>query len=254
MRRYLNLIRYVRNWWAYFPAKWRKGEQTLYFTCRNGVRVEVPRRLRNTFKEVFFKDAYGGHLMADLPPRSVVLDVGAKVGYFSLYIFTRFPAARVVAYEPMPVNLPLLQRHAQLNPAAEWTICPEAVYGVSGTLRLAYNADDTFTTDASVRDHREANAHLEVPTRSLPDILAAHRLTHCDLLKLDCEGAEYDILYRCPDECWPRLHRMALEVHPGPGPDENLPALQHFLEQKGFRTRAFANDILWAWRTDGRLL
>ena len=59
---------------------------------------------------------------------------------------------------------------------------------------------------------------------TIPEILDGNGPKRCDLLKMDCEGAEYDILYHCPSEVLTRIDRIALEVHGGPG-DQNIDAL-----------------------------
>jgi FkbM family methyltransferase len=225
---------------------WNQADPVL-FQCRNEVRAEVPRRMLNTFKEVFFKDAYGRYFR-QLNEQPTVIDIGANVGYFSLYMFCRFPAAKVIAFEPMPVNHPLLEKHQQMNPGRDFIIDKRAVFGEQTTLNLAYDANDSFTTDASVFGSKGANTTVSVPTLTLPDIFTHYAIQQCDLLKLDCEGAEYSILYNCPDHIFARIRYVALEVHPGREANQNIDALSDFMRAKKFQVKSSAKELLWCWK------
>src|SRR5262249_43367047 len=53
------------------------------------------------FRELFEEEVYLRHGI-DLPDGAVVLDVGANIGFFSLFVHQRAVAPRVFAFEPMP--------------------------------------------------------------------------------------------------------------------------------------------------------
>jgi len=78
---------------------------------------------------------------------------------------------------------------------------------------------------------------------------AQHGLDRVDLLKMDCEGSEYSILYRCTTEYLKRIGKMAIEVHAGQEPDHNITALSSFLAARGFSTHT-AGYMLWAVSPD----
>jgi hypothetical protein len=65
---------------------------------------------------------------------------------------------------------------------------------------------------------------------------------------MDCEGAEYDILYNCPSDYLQRIDQIAMEVHHGEKENQNIEALEAFLRGQGFSTRRRPVGMLWAWR------
>ena len=250
MRRYYNLLRNLSNGPLYLAAKFGLTRaDPLLFTTRRGIRIEVPRRLLQTFKEIFMDECYFKGLGCAVPERPVVLDVGANAGYFSLFALSRFAGARVFAFEPMPVNFRLLARHRELNPDQAFTCLPQAVAGEPGELVLAYDAADAFTTSATVFGEGSAQGdRIRVPAVTISSVMREYALERCDLLKLDCEGAEFEILYRCPPEDLARIGRVAMEVHRGAGANQNINAVETFLRAAGFTTGRGAVNMLWGWR------
>jgi FkbM family methyltransferase len=219
------------------------------FKLRSGPVIDVPARLLQTYKECFFDETYFRGFPKDraLPAAPVVLDVGANVGYFSLSVFAKRPKAKVVAYEPMPTNFALLSRYAKENPAFDWTPVQEALSSAEGTLVLHYDASDAFKTSASVEASAKEPDRATVRATTLRAAFAAHGLERLDLLKLDCEGSEYDVLYEAPPEILAKVDALAIETHRSEGPRRNKAALVAFLRERGFATTD-DRDIVWARR------
>jgi FkbM family methyltransferase len=253
LKKYLNLTRNVRNWPTYFYAKHLDPKRNpVVFWAANGVVVEVPKGpITAIFKEIFMEDLYDiGFMKQHLKPRPVIVDVGANVGFFSLFMAAQMPGASIYAFEPLPVNFKHLHRHFELNKGKSLVALNQAVAGARGTLDLYFNPDADFTALASL-DTGFDNANtsrVTVEAVSLPDIFAGHQLGQIDLLKLDCEGAEYDILYRCPDALLQRVKLMAMETHKGTKANENTEALCAFLTEKGFTVKRGDKEFVWAWR------
>ncbi len=248
--RYINLIRNLSNWELYLAVKAGLTQtDPLRFVTRSHVKVEVPRRLVQTFKEIFMDECYMQGLGRPVTENASIIDIGANAGYFSLFALARFPGVRVVAFEPLPANFCLLERQKANNGSLPMACVNKAVAGSPGYLELAYDATDSFSTSATL--FKGASGQLDairVEATTLHDILAEFKIVRCDLLKMDCEGAEYEILYRLPPEDLQRISQIAMEVHNGSGEGENIDALETFLKTSGFKTRRRPVGMLWAWR------
>jgi FkbM family methyltransferase len=246
--RYTNLIKNLSNWQTYLAVKFGFNKQDpLMFETRSGIRFEVPRRLLHTFKEIFMDEDYMTGLGRPVADGATVIDVGANAGYFSMFAASRFKASKVIAFEPIPVNYGQLQKNIAFNKASPVTGIQKAVYKESGEISLSYDPSDSFTTSATIFDKEHEPESIQVETTSLMDVLNEFEIESCDLLKLDCEGAEYDILYNSTD-CLPRIQQIAMEVHEGPEPDQNMAAVESFLNENGYSTHTLYNRMLWAWR------
>ena len=251
--RYFNLLRNLANWPLYLSVKFGLSHRDpLFFETRRGVRMEVPRRLLQTFKEIFMDECYLRGLGRPVSENSTILDIGANAGYFSLFALSRFRGARVVAFEPMPANYALLTRNRLLNGGLPWTCVQKAVSGEPGELVLACDAGDGLTTSATVlAEETSQSERIRVPALTLPEVFEEYRLGRCDLLKMDCEGAEFGILYSCSPEILGRIDRIAMEVHRGAGEGQNIDALEACLRRAGFVTRRRPVGMLWGWREGG---
>jgi len=249
MKRYIRLVRNLSNWWLHFGSKWGLTKaDPLIFRTRNNVVVQVPKRLHHEFKEIFLEECYIRGLGVPVSENPVVLDVGANAGFFSLFAVSRFPGARVCSYEPIPANFRQLERNKDLNRGIGLRIYPKALYGYSGEMALSFDPGDSFTTSATVFEHAiKENQSIRVPCVSLSQALEENDLEHCDLLKMDCEGSEYSILYNAPSHAFPRIRQITMEVHQGTGPKENMGALMDFLKGQGFKCRR-SGHMLWAWQ------
>ena len=76
MKRYYHLFKTFKNWWLYLAYKYGFANvETLVFETRNGVIVEVPERLLQTFKEIFMDECY----LAGLE-RKISSDSTIKIG------------------------------------------------------------------------------------------------------------------------------------------------------------------------------
>lgn len=253
VERYNNLIRHVANWPAYLLFKILDRQESFCFQLRNSFSVDVKRRMLPSFKESFFDNIYLRALPDSLlnHPHPLIVDIGANAGFFALNMFYHFPGARVLAYEPVPFNFNILQGYQEQYPDFDLQVFQEAVSGKDTTLLLSLSKLDGYTTMASVFESESRSYRLEVPALSLQTMMKRQQIDHIDLLKLDCEGAEYDILYQAPDDILQRVSNMSIETHEGSNESENLLALKVFLENKGFATQALEEgkySYLWAWR------
>jgi FkbM family methyltransferase len=185
---------------------------------------------RHIFHRIFARDEYR---LGTIPLDSleVVIDVGAHVGLFALRAAPL--ARRLLAYEPAPANFELLRKNVERLARVE----PRAalVAGSAGRARLYLSSDPAAHSLFPPLAGETAPA-LEVEATTIEAIFAQEEIERCDLLKLDCEGAEYQVLRAVPAGLWPRIERIALEYHPAPaGESWSGEKLTRFLEEMGLR-------------------
>jgi len=172
-----------------------------------------------------------------------VLDLGANVGLFAIYVLSHYPGAEVTSYEPEPDNLRVLARCAARN-VANWDIVQACALTSPGTVRITPGRFG----HACVSDYGVEVAGVDV----LP-ILAGY-----DFVKLDTEGSEWPILQ---DERWPDATRdvavLALEWHKrGCSSKDPHAAALASVEAAGFDTASsppgWDHGMIWGWRSATR--
>lgn len=248
--RYLNLLKNIDNWQEYLLYKFRiRRSDPLIFYCKNGIVAEVPIRLLHTFKEIFLEECYTKYLpQRRLQNNLTVVDIGANAGYFSLFMLSRYPGSQIIAFEPIANNFELLKRNRNINSLHNFIIVNKAVYGKAERVTLRYKSTDSFTTTGSIFGNELGHAEIEVDAITLPQMFETYALESVDLLKLDCEGAEYHILYNCPARYFKSINCIVMECHRGERDDENKAALCEYLKALAYNLRADRGDMVWAWR------
>lgn len=120
-----------------------------------------------------------------------IVDVGANVGVFSLYSARLVGSSgRVLAIEPLPVNLHHLRRNVSQNDAGCVTIVESAMGASSGRLTVRLSSVDTGSSSAVAR----SGAAVEVPMQTV-DELVGHHCIRPTLVKIDTEGFEVSVLH-----------------------------------------------------------
>lgn len=140
-------------------------------------------------------------------PDPLVLDVGANIGMFSLYVFSRAPGAVVHSYEPCSATFEILRQNRQLNPDRDWHVHHAALWSRDGTVAFQ---NKEFSTSGRVS---AAVGDEWIQSVSLRSVLTGLSDRSVDVLKIDVEGAEEGVL-STHAECLKHIHCLIVEVHP----------------------------------------
>ncbi len=249
MGRVLGMLRNVQNFPAYLLHKWSiRRKEPFILRARGGISVEVPDRMMHTAKELFFTDDYRLDTIkgevTGFSERPIVVDVGANVGYFAAFCLTRFPKARVICVEPIPANIALLKTNQGLNLNKDWKIFEGAVSGTDGEITMKFDDSDSFTTAASVYDMSTGADEIAVRSLPLEKLMEAYELNVIHILKLDCEGSEYDVLYSLEPATLNRIAFISMETHEVDPEQKNHRALVTWFGNNGWETDVVRSKVL----------
>ena len=243
IRRYFRLWKHVANPGDYLFHKALSQKCELVFTTKPfPVKFHVPESLYLLFKEIFMADVYEmDELAGALPAAPVVVDIGANAGFFVVQLLSKIKTATVYAYEPIPANVATFQKTIQDNPRLAQCVqlFQMAVMGQPHEhLDLFAEANDTSQVVASaIPGFNDNNTRtVRVPCITLTDILIDNNLQTIDLLKMDCEGSEYDSIYYTDPDLIRRIRKMVVEVHNIDGERNNLDAFNAYVQSLGYTT------------------
>ena len=233
----VRLVGMLRTWREALAAEWT-GARLERIEFRNGVVLSGPSdsRLEFLFHEIWVRETYnrGGYAIRE---DDTIIDVGANVGVFAAYAASRAPRGRVLAFEPFPRSVDQLRENVRESRLRNVEIFEEAVAGSCGRRTLHVSPEALITN--SLVATRPGGHELAVDCVDLDHVLEANRVDRCDLLKLDCEGSEYEVLQGCSPEALGRVARIVGEYHEGPGIVGDGDGLRRFLESRSFRVDHF---------------
>lgn len=253
MRRYTNSLSRLKKplkfWRDYYKFKDINADHVFDIHFSNGFNLKVPRKLMSAFDEIYLRGVYDEALVG-ISSGDVVVDLGANAGYFSLAAFMKSKEISLVAVEPLPANHFSFKENMSINGIKDYDLIEKAVLtNDSGFLELHYEADDQVSVSASMVVKKQAKMSLKVPALSFDELMQAQSLSHIDLLKIDCEGAEYNILFNTKPDTFKAIKKIVIEAHQWvPEEEGTIPQMIKFLEDQGYRTQLFHKDILIADR------
>jgi len=150
------------------------------------------------YREVVVDDFYGLFPIAKTFQPNVIVDIGANIGMFSVLASLLFPQATIFSYEPNAETFTWLKRNAI---GGKFVLNNSGVSSKSGFEFFDPGSDSTLGMLNQV-------GTLQV------EVIGPHEVADgqaIDLLKMDCEGAEWEILR--DGELIRRSARICMEYH-----------------------------------------
>jgi len=193
--------------------------------------------LFNNYNEMFVEKKYECYGLKDL---DVVFDIGANNGLFSL-LMSESGAKRVYAFEPNKESLINLN-HIFRNKKSV-SIVEKAVY--INDSNIEFYIDPNNTTIGSINEqHILDNGNTLqkeiVPTISLKTFVQQNNIKRISLIKMDIEGAEYEIIKNLEDYIFDITDSFLIEWHDNT--DGKVQNLIDKLKEKGFNIEQIRNQ------------
>lgn len=202
--------------------------------CREGTMDEHVVREMSTYR------------VEEMTPGWTVLDLGAHIGAFTRRVILT-NGGRVIAVEPNPDNWAMFSANwARLpDPSVVTAYNAAAVMGEQEPIELFLN-NGKNTGSHSIKPYKR-RASITVQTVNLADLLSAFSP---DAIKMDVEGAEYELLTPPLPQCvvW-----LAIEIHrniPGSGKEKSI-LLDEHIRSQGFKLDRPVNITGGAWCVTG---
>jgi len=156
------------------------------------------------FSEVFIDKCYDIDLLST-PEK--ILDLGANVGYSSIYFKKKYPSARVACVEPIEENLSILKQNIELNSLSIKVL--EAA--VSSTAGLVHMEKGTKDYNYVVTNNQKDNS-VVVQALTIDQILCTLGWDTIDLIKIDIEGSEKELFSKNTEWLY-KVNNLIIEAH-----------------------------------------
>ncbi len=236
IKKILKLVLHFENWPLRFLELMHLApKKLLKMSLRNGT--------------IFFVRAYSSDISClqsitmeneyfpyfNVMPGDTVIDIGANIGSFSVSVAYREPSAKIYAIEPVKNNYNLLCQNIELNHLTNVSPINVAISDKREELTIYHGLGSWFASGSFYKvDATDPHSSEEVSCITLEDIFIENEIGNCDFLKMDCEGAEYKILFSLSDELLRKIKKIAIEFHNFES-DNKQHDIVKFLESKQYR-------------------
>lgn len=189
----------------YFPELVLESHKDGVLACFNGLKIYVESSEESfILKEVFVEKDY--NLLSN--ENFVVFDIGMNIGISSLFFALNQKVTQIYSFEPVVTTYNQALYNLELNPTYSGKI--EAFhFGLGGSSRLEkvlYNSQAKgncgIRLDSSLVIDRNNAKEIEITIKDASEILPGLMAKHSGqkvVLKIDCEGAEYEIVQKLND-------------------------------------------------------
>jgi FkbM family methyltransferase len=221
----------------------------------------LPKQLRNRVREVELRDGVrlqyrlnsgdiqgmreiwleGVYRLPFPVTNGVLVDLGANIGFTSVWLTKKYGFRRVIAVEPDSANAALVRKNFELN-GIPGTVVEAAVGPQDGTAKFQALAD-------SNAGRLSSEGRDTVAVMSMKSIVDLFQLSQLDLVKMDIEGGEQALLAG-PAEWLNHAKAIIAEFHPG---IVDYPFLTRLLEQQGFKYVPANTRFRITWTAFGAL-
>lgn len=176
----------------------------------------------------------------EIKSNDIVIDIGAHIGLFTIYASQFCEKGKIFSFEPVEENYRLLEENVITNNLEQVKIFNLAVSNSTEPIKLFINNDESGHSMYS-----KSSNSLLVNSISLQRIFDDNQIEYCNFLKLDCEGAEYEIIKNLPSKYFEKINKMVIEYHMADTHPELLTELKEILSKQNFKleTKLLFSDI-----------
>lgn len=156
-----------------------------------------------------------------------VLDIGSNIGLFSVYAHSLWPKAKFINVEPNPASLVILQKNFNLNNIRSTTIAKAVSNKDNQFIKLYFNENPAMASTKV-----GSGSAIKVKTISLKSLVKL--IEGPSLLKLDIEGAEYQLFTKENDIHFKKFNTILMELHDLNSKNNSSHVIKYF-HRIGFR-------------------
>jgi FkbM family methyltransferase len=192
-------------------------------------------------REVLVDEAYNDALSCLGKTRVRLVDVGSNLGSFVVWINSKVGVREAFCFEPEPDSFRLLNFNLARNGCESAKTFNCAMGGTERTVQIKLKESSPGGTNIYSEQPGQGSG-FSTKVLAFEDWLKEVD-GNFDLLKLDCEGAEWEIVSRTDAKQMARFRVCVAEVHGDPECNRRPDDFRKLMESRGFRTVRW--DNIW---------
>lgn len=250
---YFYLLKNFRNGWSLIQnlrhGGWlADGPPCAEIILRDGCRLTHPPHMggfAGSLVELWYEQGYTKNGFYEPKDGDAIIDCGAHVGLFSIFIARRNPACRVIAFEPSE-NFDYLQRNVAAVGVKNIEIHRLAAGKEYGWVHMVHSTGRSIDNRAEMAERPDATAVKLIP---LTELLAMAKKERIDFFKMDIEGSELDVMNAATRGALQRIERFGIEYHDNlvPGTLQRLQEILGPTHEMKVEPTPHGHGLLTAW-------
>ena len=177
---------------------------------------------RHGLKELFVEETYKFNSSNKVPK---IIDCGANTGLSVIYFKKLYPQSRIIAFEPDTEIFDILKENLHTFGYDDVELVNKAVWNENGSIKFLASGG----VGGRISDDENAQT-IEMPTARLSDLLDEK----IDFLKIDIEGAEYDVIKDCASKLG-NVENLFIEYHSLEKNEQKLDEILKIMKDAGFK-------------------
>ncbi|GAA0880877.1 hypothetical protein GCM10009119_38470 [Algoriphagus jejuensis] len=170
------------------------------------------------FYQIFIEENY--YFFPEGFAPKIIIDAGANVGYSAIWFSERFVSSKIIALEPEINNFKILKSNTE-----NWKdiVCvDQALWFEDSELFFKNPKGLSWSFEITSKPN---SSSPKVRAISIPSLMHDHKIEKIDLLKIDIEGAEYELFNNSPDLWLPFVESIFIETH-----DKKIPGTSDLVD------------------------
>jgi len=239
---FLEATKIIKNWHM-FPIVYfgLTKQKHVILETKSGLKIKL--RAHSTdliaFTHVWIIQEYSRPGF-EINDNDTIIEIGAHIGLFSLFAWQHCKNGKIYCFEPVKENHDILLSNLQLNEIKNITPVNSAVSKEESTVTIFLSQDE-----AGHSMYSPTSKSFQVRSTSLKKIIDDNKIERCDFIKIDCEGAEYEIINSLPLDYFQKIKKIIIEYHFADTKPELLDNLIKKLESLSYKvsTKSLFKDI-----------
>lgn len=212
----------IKNFYKFLADKFSFKYNVKYKTMIDGISLNfydsiVSRMVKSVSAEIN-TDEYSDLKNLDLKSGDVIIDIGGNIGIVSIYLAKKYPGVKIYAFEPVLENYKNFLKNIKLNNISSDIITLEHKAVTKDGRCINMNINPVNTGGSSISDiigqgYIRQKENSNVTSITLSNIIEKYNIENIKLLKIDCEGAEYEILQNIEPKILNKIELIRGEFH-----------------------------------------
>jgi FkbM family methyltransferase len=219
-----NKIHFLRKFWLDTSPSYLLMVRLHRFLHRNNddvhlLKIQVPRHHYKYFCRIGkgdFLPGHEGYILTKFTPKEgdIVIDIGAHIGRYTITSSKQIGnTGKVVAIEADPDNFELLKRNIALNNLTNVLPLNYAVFSTRTRIKLYEQSASAKYNSVMLTRAAKAKNYVEVNADTLDSILKQNGINQVNWIKIDVEGAEFEVLKGSTKTLSSENVSLLIEIH-----------------------------------------